>query len=157
MDWSCTLSGYVAGAVGSPVTPTSTGNEAIYINLTSSTDFTINVSAGASLPSIRKGAGYTGDVSVVASVTVTLTQLKDNTEVRVMAAGTDTELFGIEAATVGTTDDRSFSFTSSVGVSVDIFLVSILYENIEIYAYSIPASNADLPQAQRLDKNYYNP
>jgi len=66
MTWDALTTGYETGATGSPVTPTSTGNEDIYINCTSSSDITINVASGATIPSIRKGASFTGDVNVVA-------------------------------------------------------------------------------------------
>lgn len=53
MSWNNDLSGYVDGGVGGePVTATATGNEAIYVNVGSGT-LTINVTAGASVPSIR--------------------------------------------------------------------------------------------------------
>jgi hypothetical protein len=158
MSWSGNLlTGYVAGVAGSPVTPTATGNEAIYVNVTTASDLTINVAGGASVPSIRVGAGFTGSVNVVASTEVTITGLKDDTEIRVLAAGTDTELAGIDIATTGTTNDRSFAFSLSAGTSVDIFMVNIIYENIEVYSYSIPALDTSLPQQQRFDRSYYNP
>lgn len=72
MTWSGVTSGYTSGGSGgSPVTPTSTGNETIYVNVATSSDLTINVADGATVPSIRVGASFTGDVNVVAgSVTV---------------------------------------------------------------------------------------
>lgn len=69
MNWDNTLTGYVAGSTGSPVTPSSTGNEAIYVNVASGT-LTINVASGASTPSIRS-AGATVNV-VAGQVTVSL-------------------------------------------------------------------------------------
>ena len=76
--WKNTTTGYVAGDASggsvTPVTPTSTGNETIYVNALSSTDLYISVQSGASIPSIRKGASYTGNVYVSANeVTFTLT------------------------------------------------------------------------------------
>ena len=62
LDWDNLLSGYVAGTTGSPVTPTSTGNEALYVNVGSGI-VTISVADGATVPSIRS-AGAT--VNVVA-------------------------------------------------------------------------------------------
>jgi len=71
MTWNNTLDSYVAGTSGNNVTTTSTGNEAIYLNFTSAATYTINVSSGATVPSVRKGAGMTGNVNVVAgAVTV---------------------------------------------------------------------------------------
>jgi len=158
MSWSGNiLTGYEAGTAASPVTPTSTGNEAIYVNVATASDLTINVAGGATVPSIRVGGSFTGAVNVVASTNVTISGLRETTEIRIMAAGTDTELDGIEAATVGTTDDRSFTFSISAATSIDIFIVSKLYENIEIYAYEVPSDDADLPQQQRFDRVYLNP
>ena len=66
MTWNNTLVDYVTGTAGNNITGSSTGNEAIYLNFTSAATYTINVSAGATTPSIRKGAGMTGQVNVVA-------------------------------------------------------------------------------------------
>lgn len=73
MGWSATLSGYRAGATGSPVTPTNLGDEAIFVNVASGT-LTINVAAGATIPSIRS-AGAT--VNVVAGQVTTEIIIKD--------------------------------------------------------------------------------
>lgn len=72
MTWDVTTSGYVAGATGSPVTPSSTGNEDVYVNVGAGT-LTINVASGASIPSIRS-TGATVNV-VAGQVTFTLTVL----------------------------------------------------------------------------------
>ena len=52
MTWYGKLTGYETGAAGSPVTATSTGNEAIFVNVASGT-LTINVGSGGTIPSIR--------------------------------------------------------------------------------------------------------
>lgn len=97
-------------------------------------------------------------ITVVNAVAVTLTGLRDSTEIRVMQAGSNTvELAGIEAATVGTVDDRSFTFSLAAGTSVDIYIVNVIYENIELYAFPIPALATSLPQQQRFDRSYLNP
>lgn len=67
MTWDNTLTGYVAGVTGSPVTGGTSGNEAIYVNVASGT-LTINVQTGATTPSIRT-AGATVNV-VAGSVTI---------------------------------------------------------------------------------------
>ena len=84
MDWDNQLTSYDAGAAGSPVTPTSTGNEAIYVNVTTASDLTINVQTGSSVPSIRVGAGFTGSVNVVAGAVPVLitTQTSDGTKIQ---------------------------------------------------------------------------
>lgn len=60
MTWDCTTTNYDSGSTGSPVTPTSTGNESIYVNVGSGT-LTISVASGATIPSIRS-AGATVNV-----------------------------------------------------------------------------------------------
>lgn len=60
LNWDNTLSGYDAGSPGSPVTPTNTGDEAIWVNVGSGT-VTISVSSTATVPSIRS-AGATVNV-----------------------------------------------------------------------------------------------
>ena len=116
---------------------------------------TVNVSDTTGTVSY-KTAGTT--ITVVNSVTVTLTGLKDNTEIRVMQAGSNTvELAGTENATTGTTDDRSFAFSLAASTSVDIYIVNTTYENIEIYGYVVPGAAASLPQQQRFDRVYLNP
>jgi len=76
MTWDCSNTGYDSGAVGSPVIPTSTGNEDIYVNVGAGT-ITINVATGASIPSIRS-AGATVNV-VAGQVNVKVIVLDDST------------------------------------------------------------------------------
>jgi hypothetical protein len=129
-------------------------NSTFHVLATTGT-LTINISGGSGNTSYRT-AGAT--VVIVNSVTITLTTLRDNSEIRVMQAGSNTvELAGIEAATAGTTNARTFSFSLSAGTSVDIYIVNVLYENIEIYGYVIPGTATSLPQAQRFDRVYRNP
>lgn len=72
MNWDNTLTGYVAGVAASPASTSSTGNEAIYVNVGAGT-LTINVVAGATVPSIRT-AGATVNV-VAGTVTLQVTVL----------------------------------------------------------------------------------
>jgi len=158
ISWNNTLSGYVTGTTGTNVTTGSTGNEAIYLNFTSAATFTINVTGGGTIPSVRKGTGFTGNVDVVQATAITLTGLQDNTEIRVMQAGSNTvELAGTEAATDGTTGNRSFTFSLSATTSVDIYIVSVLYENVEIEGYVVPSTASSIPVQQRFDRSYLNP
>ena len=141
----CSFSGYNAS---------NNVNDSTFNVLATTGTLTINISGGSGNTSYRT-AGAT--VVIVNAVTVTLTGLKDNTEVRVMEAGSNTvELAGTENATDGVSGSRTFSFSLSAGTSVDIYIVSVLYENIEVYGYSIPASATALPQQQRLDRSYQN-
>lgn len=87
ITWNCNTSGYQSGSTGSPVTTTSTGNEDIYITAATSSDVTINVASGSSIPSIRKGASFTGNVNVVAGqVTTTITVRDKDTKAPIQNA-----------------------------------------------------------------------
>ena len=141
-----TFSGY-AGTNGS------TGNEAVYVNISTGT-VTLNVTSGGSTPSIRT-AGAT--VVVNNNIAVTLTGMKDNTEVRVYSAGTTTELDGIENATSGTTDNRSFTFSLAGGTNVDIRVFAIGYLPADLLNYTIPTSDTSVPIQQITDRWYTNP
>jgi hypothetical protein len=121
---------------------------------------TITIVGGGDSPSVRNGAGAT--TTIVSAVAVTLTGMKDLTEVRVCAAGDpDTELAGIEDAIVGTTDDRSFTFSLAGGTLVDIIIFNknwILPPNNRIDGYTIPADDLlDFPISQVFDRNFENP
>lgn len=89
-------------------------------------------------------------------ITLSLTGLKDNTEIRVYITETTTELGGIESATDGTPDNRSFSFSITAGVIVDIAIINVTYENERITAYTVPTTNSSIPVQQRFDRNYAN-
>jgi hypothetical protein len=143
---SVTFSGNVfTGYAG---TNGSTGNEAIYVNIASGT-VTINIVGGGSTPSIRT-AGAT--VVVNSNVSVTLTGLKNPSEVRVFLAGTQTEVAGTGAENV-TTGSHAFSVGS--GVAVDIAVLALGYQNLRILSYSTTA-DAAVPVSQVLDRQYAN-
>jgi len=86
MNWDNQLTGYVVGSAGSPITPTSTGNEAIYVNVATSSDLTINVAAGASIPSIRVGASFTGNVNIIAGAVTLLVTVQDTAGTKIQNA-----------------------------------------------------------------------
>ena len=130
-------------------------NDSTFNVLATTGTLTINISGGSGNTSY-KTAGAT--VVIVNSVTVTLTGMRDDTEIRIMQAGSNTvELAGIEAATAGSADDRSFAFSLAAATSVDIYIVNTTYENIEIYGYVVPGTATSLPQQQRFDRVYLNP
>ena len=132
----------------------STGNEMIYNN--SGGLVTINVGSPGDTPTYRNGTGASTVVNN--NVTVTLTGLKDNTEVRVYNAGTQSELAGIESATGGGGIDlREFAFSLGAALSVDIVIHNIDYQYLRIDGYTIPGSNSSVPIQQRFDRNYNNP
>lgn len=130
-----------------------TNDAAIYNN--SGGAVTINVAGGVASPTVRNGTG--ASTTVNNNVTTTLTGMKDNTEVRVYTAGTTTELAGIENATAGTADDRSFAFTLAAATNVDIRIHNVTYEPVAILSFSIPSTASSIPIQQRFDRNYENP
>lgn len=145
----------------------STGDEAILYNPgTSSADITITVSGDGDTPTIMKAGGVTGTVTIVNNVNLTLTGMRDNTEIRVYTVGTTTEIAGIENATVGTADDREVTFALTGGISVDIrFAHGVAADGNR---YTVPPSNAllgftwpsatsDLPVTQVLDRSFFDP
>tara|TARA_R110000772_G_scaffold20466_2_gene56804 strand:+ start:94192 stop:96273 length:2082 start_codon:yes stop_codon:yes gene_type:complete len=131
----------------------STGNEMIYNN--SGGLVTINVGSPGDTPTIRNGASASTVVNN--NITVTLIGLKDNTEVRVYNAGTQSELAGIESATGGGIDDREFAFSLGAALSVDIVVHNVDYEYLRLDAFTIPGSNSSVPIQQVFDRNYNNP
>lgn len=148
-----TFAGY-SGTPGSNLVASSGSNDAMIYN-SSGGLVTINVSGGGDTPSVRNAASSTTQVNN--NKAVTISGLRDTTEIRVMQAGSNTvELDGTDDATTGTTDDRSFTFSLGAGTSVDIYIVNKLYENIEIYAYIVPSTDTTLPQQQRFDRSYLN-
>jgi hypothetical protein len=96
------------------------------------------------------------NITIENNVLVTLTGMKDSTEVRVYSNGTTTELAGIENATAGSTNNRSFSFSVASGAVVDIRIFAIGWEPADILNFSTTADTS-IPIQQRLDRTYSDP
>lgn len=111
---------------------------------------TINVTDGDTPSYASLGA----TVVISAAVNTTLTGLKDNTEIRVYETGSIIEVAGIEDATDGTTDDRSFTFALAASTIVDIAIINVTYENERLETFKIPAAASSIPIQQRFDRNY---
>ena len=99
-------------------------------------------------PTYRNGAG--ASTTVNNNVSITLTGLKNPTEVRVFSAGTQTALVGQEDVTTG-----EYSFFVGSGVSVDISILSLGYQNMRILTYST-TSDVTIPVSQQIDRQYQN-
>ena len=108
---------------------------------------TINVSGGGDTPTVRNSAG--SSTTINAGAQLTLTGLVPNSEVRVYAAGTQTELGGVENS--GTSE--TFSVTVP---AVDVVIHNVQYEYIRITNLATTADVA-IPIQQRFDRNYSNP
>jgi len=125
MSWNNTLTGYVSGGSGgSPVTPTSTGNEAIFVNVGSGT-FTINVAAGATTPSIRSAGATVNVVAGLKTFTFNTLPAFVGYEWRiysVTAIGSlagSVELAGEEVSTLST-HAYSYSYTVDTPIAVQV-------------------------------------
>lgn len=112
---------------------------------------TLNITGGTS-PGVRNSGGST--TTVVNSVTVTLSGLKDSSEVRVYETGTTVEVAGTENATDGTTDDRTFAFSDSPGDQIDIVVLALKYKWLKLVNVTVPTDNTTIPIQQIIDRNY---
>jgi len=124
MTWNCITSGFDTGSTGSPVTPTSTGNEDIYVNVASGT-LTINVSDTATVPSIRSAGATVNVVAGQKTFTFTLSTALTNYEWRLYEITTlgslagSVEIAGEENATAGS-KSYSYSYSSDQPIAVQI-------------------------------------
>lgn len=132
-----------------------TTGAAIYNN--SGGEVTASVAGGGSSITVRNGVG--ADTLILNQTAVTVSNLKDNTEVRVLSGSTfpQVELAGIENATDGSPNDRSFTFTLDAGVVVDIAYISLAFQNERTNNFTIPGVDTTIPVSQRVDRNYSNP
>jgi hypothetical protein len=143
MNWDCAASGYAASNG-------STGDETIWVDVGSG-NLTINVTANGTTPSIRTSGAI---VTVVENqVTLTLTGIVSNSEVRIYSAGTTSELAGIENSS--TTFGYTYSYVPSTTVDIVIHNVNYVYYRLD--DYELGAANSSLPISQIFDRNYSNP
>jgi len=121
------------------------------INNTSGSAVTVNVSGGGT----ASGVTSTGSaVTVQSAATLTLTNVKDHSEVRIYAAGTQTELYGIEDKEEGV--DPAYSYTSAQDVDIVVHNVEG-YQYWRLANYTLPSSDSTLPVSQIPERNYRNP
>lgn len=95
------------------------------------------------------------------TTSVTFKNMKDNSEVRVYATGTNTEIAGIEDATAGTPDNREFSWSSTATTVVDYVIHNFqpgdeIYQSIRVNGYTVPANDTDIVVQQIIDRNAEN-
>ena len=153
MTWSSTESAYVAGASASPVTPTSTGNETIYVNVATGT-LTINVADGASVPSIRSAGAIVNVVAGLKSFSFSVVPSIIGYEWRLYEdSGISGELGTVELATgeeSATSDTQTDAYTYSYSTDVNIVLQIIADGYEEFNGYYI-LKNADQTQTVNLE------
>lgn len=162
----CTLSGDIFNGYAS--TNGSTGNEAIFVNIATG-NMTINITNGGNTPSIRT-AGAT--VTVSNSKTFTVTNVVENSEVRIYRASDLVEFGGVENVsaspsgvsnvTVSSDPDNigRFRVAYSYGYTVDtpIFVV-VLHNSYQALRPSFTLKSVDtaLQVTQIADRQYLNP
>jgi len=92
-----------------------------------------------------------GSIVIVNPATIALTGLKDDTEVRMFAAGTGTELAGQEIVNGG-------SFSASIQEpSIDIVVMALGYQNLRLTGVDTTGGDLTIPIQQQLDRQYLNP
>ena len=112
---------------------------------------TINITGTGDTPTVRNvGAAST---TINNNKTITFTGMRDNTEVRVFRVSDDVEIAGIENATAGSADDRSFAWSAAQGLEVYYRIHNETYETISNPSFTIPASDSTIPIQQRFDRN----
>jgi hypothetical protein len=115
---------------------------------------TLNMS-NSDTPTVRNGTG--ASTTVNNNVTVTFTGMKDNTEIRVYKTSDGSEVAGIENATAGTADNRTFAWSAAAGLSVYYVIHSVTYETIRVEGFTVPSTASSIPIQQRFDRNNFNP
>lgn len=100
-------------------------------------------------PSLEFAAQVDSDPAT--SPSLTLTGLVDGTEVRVMLAGTQTLLGGVEASSGGV---FTLAYDPDTVTAVDIAVVSESYENLWYANQVTGLSGVTIPVQQRADRNY---
>ena len=148
MNWSCQLNGYVSGSTGSPITPGTSGNEAIYVNVGSGT-LTINVTDGAAIPSIRS-AGATVNVQVGLK-TLTISNVISGSDVVIKSTGTLTKLQD-DQDIAGTS--TTYTYTYSAGTFVDVAVYAEGYVPYYANNFGLGPNGGTIQVAQVADRNY---
>lgn len=121
---------------------------------------TVNgAAASASNIGIDDAAGVS--VTISTDIVATFANLKDNSEVRIYTAGTSTELAGIEDATAGSADARTFAASIASGASVDYVIHNFqpgdeVYQTIRVEGFSWPTAPQTIVIQQQLDRNVEN-
>jgi len=116
----------------------------------------INVTNNGTSPTIRNGDG--ASTTVNNTKTLTLTDLVDDTEVRIYSAGTGVELAGQESVTGGTFV-YAYSYAADTLIDIVVFKEEYTFNEPDgrIKNFELPNGNSSIPINQNFDRNYYNP
>ena len=151
VSWGNLESGYVAGTSGVGVDVTPTGNETILCNVGAGFTLTVNVASGGSTPSVANSGA--GSVDVVASFTLTLTNIPSGVNVTIVNSTTRAELQH------STSTGANITYSHGGGETVDILLMA---NNIDpnlsdIFDLLLTGSDSTIKFQTITDTNYDNP
>lgn len=88
------------------------------------------------------------------TATVTISPVVDNSEVRIYAAGTQTDIAGIENTSGGS---FSYTYEHTADFNVDIQVMHNNYEYIKIFNVTLTDTDSTIPIQQVPDNLYFNP
>jgi hypothetical protein len=111
-----------------------------------------NLLTNIAIPTVTTSVAQGGNPYPLDLITISLTGLKNPSEVRVFEAGTTTEIIGTGAENV---TGGSHAFSVQAGQSLDISILALGYQNLRLLAYS-SATSAIVPISQVLDRQYAN-
>ena len=162
----CTLTG--VNFNGYAASNGTTGNEAIFVNMAAGT-MTINITGGGNTPSIRT-AGAT--VNISNSKTFTVTNVIQDSEVRIYRQSDLTELGGVENVassptgavnvTVSTDPDNAgrfrvaYSYAYTVDTPIYVVVLNNNYQALRP-SFTLKSTDTSLQVTQITDRQYLNP
>jgi hypothetical protein len=132
--------------VGYATSNGTTGNEAIFVNIATGS-MTISISGG-STPSIRT-AGAT--VNISNPKILTLSGLIAGSDIVIKTSDTNTALVNIDQ-NAGSTYAYNYQYVA--GTYVDILIMKAGYMPYTVYDFLLANTDAELPIAQSIDRNY---
>lgn len=97
-------------------------------------------------------------VNLVQNTSITFAGMKDDTEVRVYKTSDGSEVAGIEDATAGTPDNRSFAWSAAAGLSVYYVIhhwsgTAPFYLTIRKENYIVPSTDTTIEIDQQINRN----
>lgn len=119
MTWNLVTNNYDTGATGSPITPTNTGNEDLYVNVGSGT-ITINVAAGATTPSVRSAGATVNVVAGLISLTISAPVSLVGAEIAIYDLNVTPPDFGDELAHTESHNAATFIYSGTGGNLIGI-------------------------------------
>jgi hypothetical protein len=124
---------------------TSTGNEAVFVNIPSGS---VTINSDSALTYRTAGATVT---VVAGQKTLTISNVVAGSDVVIKSAGTTTKLQD-DQDIAGTTS--TYSYTYSAGTFVDVAVYSEGYVPYFVNNFELPAEGGTIQVAQQVDRNY---